>query len=290
MKILNNLKEWYTIQTEKRYQEQILNSEKRQKVIANVQLTDAQKKEIDDFYIKHYGTKIDYTSHRTYLAYSGVFDVKYMPETIYIPEFEYFMNPYTCYNSTFYDKNVIPMIVKSSGFDIKIPTTFFKSVKGLISDANNNLLRQEDFLVELNNIGKVFIKETVDTGGGNGCLIADFNNGFDMNTGKSVKEIIAKFGKDFAIQDLIKCHDLISNIYPHSVNTFRILTYRWRDTIVSIPAAMRIGRGGGYLDNAHQGGIFTSIQQNGQLGEYAQNEWGGDFISILIQMLYLMKL
>lgn len=51
-------------------------------------------------------------------------------------------------------------------------------------------------------------------------------------------------GENFVLQERIKCHESIRKIYAGSVNTFRIMTYRWHDSIVSAPVIMRIGRGG----------------------------------------------
>lgn len=41
-----------------------------------------------------------------------------------------------------------------------------------------------------------------------------------------------------------------------------------------MPLALRIGQGGGYLDNAHAGGMFIGVSDTGQLNSVAFTEFG----------------
>ena len=65
---------------------------KRTAILEQADLTDGQKRAIDDFYVENYGKKIPYTWHRHNLAISGNFDVRFFPELLFIPEFERYMN------------------------------------------------------------------------------------------------------------------------------------------------------------------------------------------------------
>ena len=60
---------------------------KRTAILKQANLTDSQKRAIDDFYVENYGKKIPYTWHRHNLAISGNFDVRFFPELLFIPEF-----------------------------------------------------------------------------------------------------------------------------------------------------------------------------------------------------------
>lgn len=274
--LVKELIEKYKINLAKKYQKQVVFSDKRLSKINGYALSKEQITEINEYYKLHYGESIDCISHLTYTAYSGIFDVKYFPEYLYIPEFEYFMNPYMYYNKTFYDKNVTSIL--ANNLKIYTPLTFFKCIKGLITDSENRILNNRDFINEMSNIGECFVKETTDTGGGSGCFLANFQHGIDIKTGVKVEDFIIKLGNDFVIQDRLKCHNSISKLYPNSVNTFRILTYRWRNTIIAIPAIMRIGQGGNYIDNASKGGMFVSVNENGLLGKTALTESGISFL------------
>ena len=65
---------------------------KRTAILDRADLSEAQKRGIDDFYLENYGRKIPYTWHRHNLAISGNFDVRFFPELLFIPEFERYMN------------------------------------------------------------------------------------------------------------------------------------------------------------------------------------------------------
>lgn len=76
---------------------------KRVAILEQVELTDGQKRAIDDFYVENYGKKISYTWHRHNLAISGNFDVRFFPELLFIPEFERYMNQPSEYATVFED-------------------------------------------------------------------------------------------------------------------------------------------------------------------------------------------
>ena len=69
-----------------------INDPRRVKIAEMVQLSKEQKEAIDEVYMKNYGSKIPYIWHQYYTAYTGNFDPYYVPELLYIPEFERFMN------------------------------------------------------------------------------------------------------------------------------------------------------------------------------------------------------
>ena len=54
---------------------------------------------------------------------------------------------------------------------------------------------------------------------------------------------------------VIKQHERLNSLYPHAVNSVRIVTLKGK----CIAAALRIGTGRNVVDNAHSGGIFSII-------------------------------
>ena len=262
----------YVIYKERKAQLDLYKKPQRIEIAEEVTLTLEQEKAIDKFYKENYGKKIPYIWHKTYTAYTSKFDVQYFPELLYIPEFEHYMNQWPVYNAAMYDKNVISVIAKSVE-GVKTPWVYLSCVKGAFRNSDNQLIDKEKAIELVSNIGMIFAKPTVDCGGGSGCFIADFHNGMDSVSGKSAEEIICQLGNDFVIQERVKCHETISKIYSGSVNTFRIMTYRWKDKVFSVPAIMRIGRGGHYLDNAHQGGMFIAIDGDGAFHSCAYTEF-----------------
>ena len=151
---------------------------RRKAIFETVQLSDMQKKQIDELFINNYGRKIPYTWHRHFTAYTGRFDVNYIPELLYIPEFERYMNIKSAYTKTLGDKNVLPLVAQSVG--VKMPKTIIARCEGLYRNESCNMLTEEEVSSLLCNIGEVFAKPTVDTCSGIGCRLLNFVNGVDV--------------------------------------------------------------------------------------------------------------
>jgi hypothetical protein len=65
---------------------------------------------------------------------------------------------------------------------------------------------------------------------------------------------------DYVFEETILQHQTMATIYPHSVNTLRIDTFRDRNGDVRpISALLRMGTGGHYVDNASVGGCFIGV-------------------------------
>lgn len=251
----------------KKNQEHVIKDPKRFEVIGNFQLSESQKKSIDEFYLQNYGEKIEHTCHLTYTAYSGKFSFDYMPETICIPEFEHFMNLNIDYCKVFDNKNILSYIANANG--IKTPYTYFKCINGIMLNNKGDLVKLDDVIKGISG-KKVFIKPTVESGGGNKCELLDTK---DIHE-DSLRDTILSYGNDFVIQEVIKCSNSLSKIYPLSVNTFRVITYRWINGIELGTSVLRIGVGGMRIDNVTSGGIFIGINDDGTLLPFATDKYG----------------
>lgn len=254
---------------------------RRVSIFSKIQLTEEQKKQIDAFYIKNYGKKIPYIWHRHYTAFTGKFDVTYFPELLYIPEFEYYQcTRYSSHTKTMGDKNIIHYL--ASAVNVNIPKTIFSCIDGLFSSYElfgvGNLLTKIKFKELFNNIGEVFIKPTLNSCSGRGCMVLNVQNGIDVYTNKAAEDIIDQYGDNFIIQERLVCHDSVAKLYPHSVNTFRIITYRWKNKIYYCPIILRIGQGGKNVDNAHAGGMFIAVNDDGTLHKTAFTEFNKQYI------------
>ncbi len=249
---------------------------RRVKIYSSYKLTKEEKKELNNFYIKHYGKKIPDTWHRHNYAFSGKFDVRFFPELLYIPEFERFMNLDKSMNYFLEDKNNLYMLEEY--LNVKMPKKIISCQCGTYMDSDNNIISKDEVIKKLYDIGEVFFKISVDTCSGIGCKILNFKKDVEINSKLKIEDLITTFGLDFVIQEKIKCHESIAKIYPNSVNTFRITTYRWKNKIYNVPCSMRIGRNGSFLDNAHAGGIFVGIDDDGKLHDKAYNEFKDEYL------------
>jgi hypothetical protein len=84
----------------------------------------------------------------------------------------------------------------------------------------------------------------------------------------------------FLFQETLTQHPALDAIYPHSVNTIRVLTCTQAGAPPAVVAAvLRLGVGGSTVDNASQGGIFVGVDlETGRLLPLARRffKLGGD--------------
>lgn len=247
---------------------------RRVAIYSRVNLTQEQIAQIDDVYLTYYGEKIPYIWHRHFTAFSGKFDPYYFPELLYIPEFERYMNENRDYSyaQCFEDKNILPLLANAS--KIAMPHARYSNADGFIYDEDH----RQTTIKKIDSIsGDFFIKPTVDSNSGRGCQIVSLNKGIDEITGSTITEILHHKGTNWVIQDIIRCHSSIAVIYKGSVNTFRIMTYLWKGSIRHAPVILRIGQSGSFLDNAHAGGMFIALEDDGTMHSTAFTEFKDEF-------------
>ena len=248
---------------------------KRTAILERADLSEAQKRAIDDFYLENYGRKIPYTWHRHNLAVSGNFNVRFFPELLFIPEFERYMNQPPEYAKVFEDKNLLYLFADKAG--VRTTKSLLSRTAGIFRDADMNELAEREALELAGGIGKCFAKPTVGTCSGQGCGAYDFDGGLDKATGMGVEALFDELGQEFSIQEPIVCHPTIAALHPESVNTLRVMTYRWREELRALPMLMRIGCGKSSVDNAHAGGVFIGVTDRGVLAPSALTEFNERF-------------
>ena len=249
---------------------------KRKEIYSKIKFSKKRENKINNYFKTNYGRKIPLTWHRHYTAYTGKFDLKYFPELLYIPEFEHYMNYNTGLASVLEDKNLLEIFADYA--NVKMPKKILSCQEGLFRDANESILTLKEAEKYVSNIGECFIKPSIGTCSGIGCQVLNLIEGNDLKTNRSIKEILDDIGLNFVLQERIICSESIRKIYDKSVNTFRIMTYRWKDEIIVCPVVMRIGQKESFLDNAHAGGMFIAVDNDGKLHEKAFTEFKEEFI------------
>ncbi len=274
MKFKLILKNTLKLYLEKYYHSRKLHAEirkfkdpRRKAIYSKVKLSSDQEKKIDEIFVNYYGKKVSYIWHRHYTAFTGNFDPYYIPEILFIPEFESYMNYNRSYINVFADKNVISII--AAGVGVHIPETIISKANGILRDNEYQLInwkRAEEILSKKT----CFVKPSIDSDSGRGCILLDSNKGDMISALKGM-------GDNFIVQERIICSESIAKIYSNSVNTFRVMTYIWDGDVVCAPIIMRIGQGGSFLDNAHAGGMFIAINDDGTLHKKAFTEFRDEF-------------
>lgn len=249
---------------------------RRVEICNSTKLSQEQIDSVEKLYKDNYGKKIPLTWHKSYTAYTGRFDKYYFPEILYIPEFERYMNYNQSLANVLEDKNLLYVFAKAS--NVRMPRMYLSCQAGIYKDAENKVLDFEKACALISNIGVCFAKPSIGTDSGRGCEVYCLVNGTDTKSGKTSDMLLKDLGKNFTIQERLVCHESIRKIYDGSVNTFRIMTYRWKNQIIVAPIIMRIGRGGSYLDNAHAGGMFIALSDDGTLHKTAFTEFKEEFV------------
>lgn len=274
--MVKDIKEKWDIWRAKEYELKRIRMPERLKIRKKISLNDDQSKEIDSYYKKYLGETIPKDWHKHYMAFTGNYDKRYFPDILYIPEFERYMNLYSEYNKVYEDKNLVEALTHQA--NVKCVETVASCRRGLFY-VQEDIVNSIDILVakvsELNCL--LFLKPSVDSSSGENCRLIHLVNGVDKVSGESGKIILQKYNGNFLIQKLLKCHDSVRKIYPNSVNTFRVITYRWKNEIYHCPTIMRIGRGNSFVDNAHAGGMFIGISDEGNLKRQAFTEFKDEF-------------
>lgn len=206
--------------------------------------------------------------HRLYAGYTGTWDPRYIPEML----FSVWLEPRAsrrCDRDALGDKN---NLVLFTGGGFRMPDEYARSSNGLIS-RNGVLLSMPEAIEELGNIGPCVIKKTRGTSSGRDVAVANFRDGKDAATGKTIESCVNAMGADWICQERVRQHESIAAIYPGCVNTMRIVTYMTPDGIEAAPVTLRVGQGGSLVDNAHAGGMFVHVHEDGTLGAEAFTEY-----------------
>ena len=239
-------------------------------------LTDAQKAEVDEFYMEHFGQKVPYSTHELLTSFTGVFDVRYIPMEIYYSDIEYTFDSNRPYIHVFENKNLVPYLAKAAG--VKTPDTIWDNVDGLNFDGERNFVSRDQMAEIIRSYDKIFVKPSVGTSGGTGCKIYSDIQKENKDTRAIVDEILAEYKANFIVQDVIKNCESLRQIHPYSLNTSRLVTYIVDGQVKHMPGILRVGRNKMKVDNLSAGGILASIDDNGQMGDYTFS-WKYDFKS-----------
>ena len=249
---------------------EILNIWHKRKLIGRVTLTPEQKKQIDEFFLENYGKRVPYWWHRLYQSYTGKFDAQYLPEYI----FSVRMEPRTNTRDRVFpleDKNMLPVLFGAG--PVRIPETCVMCVNGRFFDSARRIISKAEAAKILENRGDVVAKVSVDSSSGRGVRMLSLRDGKDALTGESIENILGSMGANFVVQEKLRPHPAFAALHPDSINTLRVVTYMCGDKINAAPIIMRIGRGGNSVDNAHAGGIFVGVKDDGSLTDEAYTEY-----------------
>lgn len=234
-------------------------------------LTQAQEKEIQEFYAGLLGHPIPLEWHRFFYSRTGIYSKLYLPTSEYKTNIVGRLNVYPL-KRAYTDKNLSDVFLPSA----HQPRIYLKNMNGFYYYEGKAVSSQEA-LEKCRNLGDVIIKPSLSSRG-MGVRVLHIREGRIDNGNQTLEEVFKEYGSDFQLDELVRQHKDMSALNPTSINTIRLLTYRTGMDVRMVYSVIRIGRKGKTIDNESAGGISTQILPDGTLGKYAYGAPGNDRI------------
>ncbi|WP_440897976.1 sugar-transfer associated ATP-grasp domain-containing protein [Amphibacillus sp. Q70] len=230
-------------------------------------------KEIQDYWLEKYNAEADPALHMAYMNLTGKKDVRLIPERIMRREIMPVFNDYNM--STFYgDKNLYDTVIAPS----RSVETVLRNINGAYFDNDHNSVDAKDAETILLNSETALIIKPSKTNNGTGIkkiIIQDKQIYLDDKP-VTIKDLEEIYLENFIVQKAIEQHPNLAAPHPASVNTIRMVTFRWKNEIRYLLAFARFGsnndvRDNGSVDISPRIGISDSgeffklgLSQNGQ--------------------------
>ena len=219
----------------------------------------------------------NYDYYRVFSQYIGP-SIDIVPDNICHNVIIPILNPKR-YISTYADKNLFDKFIRRKDGTILTPPTLLRCIRGALFDVNYELVESYNIKKVLSNETSIIVKPSIDGSSGKGVMFFDKiqNKWIERDTGEYLIDMIyEKTGNDFIVQRTMNQSPFMSNLCKTSVNTIRIAVYRSinDNKCHALRAIVRIGKDGSLVDNAHAGGMFIGVDDDGKLGKYCCDQFG----------------
>ncbi len=227
-------------------------------------LTEEQKKEIDEFWGKYsFAFKPSYEAFKTYTNRTGVFDPRYIPFA-FRPMFAKGLINDANYRVPWQNKAYIQNVY----LNVKQPALIIRKVQGNYYD-EKFLQITEDEAVKLCldrlAAGKeIVVKPSAKKGGAGVEFFATAE--FDQ-----LKKVFNDKGLLFVVQEAIKQHPVMEKLNESTVNTVRLTTFYWKKKVIPLQALIKVGSPNVRVDNYKHGGCVLGMNMDGTSYPYAMN-------------------
>lgn len=269
MKYVEKYHRWaHTVRVEKRSHSIIYNYKTRSSQAKN-SLSKKRKREIKSYY-KQFGLSINPEWHEFFYFYSGLDSHRYISEYLFYQYIEPYFNDRRMAHS-FSDKNQYNKI-----FSIVLqPKTIARYIRSEFYDDSYQQLDQKEIIEKILHLNEpVIIKPSVQSGAGRNVNILKSNSGSIFLNDKNIsfKNLLNLYRSGFIIQEKITQHKRLNAVYPHSLNTIKLTSFRYQNKIKIISKLFRAGNNGHYLDNMNEGGFCCGIGADGTLNDLAYHK------------------
>ena len=162
------------------------------------------------------------------------------------------------------DKFLFGQYLRSLG--VKTPETIALCDNAFIVWLESEQVEPLELLLEHDGL-EGFIKPAVGWQGENVYRLTIRNNKLFLDAKEtSIEELRRRMQGKYIIQERLRQHHALSQLYSESVNTLRIVTVRMRNEVIVLSSVFRMGTNGNARDNWCSGGIAVGVDiENGIL-------------------------
>ena len=196
----------------------------------------------------------------------GKADIKYyIPDDIYYAEVDFFFtSPRRSYELD--DKNLYDLYFHG----IRMPKTVIRKSNGLLMDKDYHVIDLQRAIELCREAQHVISKPARNSEGGKGIQFIDFDQD---NAVDALKECL-QYPFDLIVQEIVKQHDAINQLYDKSVNSIRIMSIILDGKIHIVSSVIRMGRDGAKVDNTSHGGLVCGLTSDGKLRDTGFDKTG----------------
>lgn len=244
-----------------------LDNRHRSRITKGTKLDRQQSKNVREFWDRY--CKIRFYGHEFYLEKTGLFDPRYIPDSVYFCIIDRFLNNHDAVkwidNKCYY-----PRIFCGC----KMPEIIAYRLNGFWYNRMGRGENQDIIIKTVLSEKSCFIKKATDSYGGKGVLFFDSQK----QNKEDFFELINSISNDIVIQKPLRQSSIMAKLNPSSVNTIRLITLLRKDgTVKPYSTIVRMGVGGSKIDNASAGGITCGVKDDGRLKPVAYNVKGECF-------------
>jgi len=238
-----------------------------------VVLTEEQLAEVNEFWGKYsFAYKNDPIFQEIFSYASGQFNPQYVSNGLnayYLPRFYDDPN----YHHAFHDKNYRDLLFH----DVACTTAVIRRIRGYFYDAQYNHLSYDAAISKLEEYvrttGEKLIVKPTPGGGGNGISF--------IRPGDSKIQIAVMLDQikndDVIIEKFMKAHPSYAAANPSSLNSLRIITFLYENSITVIGVLFRMGAVSKEVDNFTQGGVACGVNPDGTCMDYGIDHFGNRY-------------
>lgn len=222
--------------------------------------------EVQNYWRGYYGKNIDPTFHLAFMNHTGKKEVRLIPSTEMWNEIIPFFNDMNI-RVGYSDKNIYDTLI----YPENSAETVLKRVRGHYFDSNNNNIDNINAYKLLVEIKEDLIIKPSDSDNGTGIAKLNHLQGEIYLDGRNVTiwELEEFYGFNFTVQKVIEQHHVMATPHPSSVNTLRMVTFRWDKKIHHLLTYARFGGNNNVKDHAISGGVSVGVTDSGQLMDFA---------------------